>query len=107
MTKASRDKGLRRERMIDTRHQDLKVPCARISAPYKKGADLLIGAIPGRNSLVAEVKARADGSGFKTITKWMGNPPVDALFLIEDRKDPLVVLRWEIYREILEALFGK
>ena len=106
MTKASRDKGVRRERMIVNKHRDLKIPCARISAPYKKGADLLIGAIPDRASLVAEVKGRADGSGFKTITKWMGDPPVDVLFCIEDRKDPLVVLRWETYREIVEALRG-
>ena len=76
MTKASRDKGVRRERMIVNKHRDLNIPCARISAPYKKGADLLIGAIPDRASLVAEVKGRADGSGFKTITKWMGEPPV-------------------------------
>ena len=55
---------------------------------------------------MAEVKDRADGSGFKTITKWMGEPPVDVLFCIEDRKDPLVVLRWETYREIVEALRG-
>ena len=107
MTKASRDKGVRRERMIVNRHQDLKIPCARISAPYKKGADLLVGAIPGRESLVAEVKGRADGSGFKTIANWMGEPPVDVLFCIEDRKDPLVVMRWEIYREFLEALVAK
>ena len=106
MTKASRDKGVRRERMIVNKHRDLNIPCARVSAPYKKGADLLIGAIPDRASLVAEVKGRADGSGFKTITTWMGEPPVDVLFCIEDRKDPLVVLRWETYREILEALRG-
>jgi len=92
--------------MIVNKHRDLNIPCARIPAPYKKGADLLIGAIPDRASLVAEVKGRADGSGFKTITKWMGEPPVDVLFCIEDRKDPLVVLRWETYREIVEALRG-
>ncbi|MDP7055592.1 MAG: hypothetical protein QGI61_15665 [Alphaproteobacteria bacterium] len=106
MTKASRDKGVRRERMIVSRHKDLHIPCARISAPYKAGPDLLVGAIPDRASLVAEVKGRAKGSGFKTIVDWMGNPPVDLLFLIQDRRDPLVVMGWATYREFLEALRG-
>ena len=106
LTKKSRDKGLRRERMIVNRHRDLNIPCARISAPYKAGADLLVGAIPDRASLVAEVKARADGSGFKTIVTWMGNPPADLLFLIQDRADPLVVMGWPTYRAFLEKLRG-
>ena len=92
--------------MIVNRHRDLDIPCARISAPYKAGADLLVGAIPDRASLVAEVKGRADGSGFKTILTWMGNPPVDLLFLIQDRSDPLVVMGWPTYREILGRLHG-
>ena len=92
--------------MIVNRHRDLNIPCARVSAPYKAGPDLLVGAIPDRASLVAEVKGRGDGSGFKTIAAWMGHPPVDLLFLIQDRTEPLIVMRWPTYRETLEALHG-
>ena len=77
MTKASRDKGVRRERMIVSRHKDLHIPCARISAPYKAGPDLLVGAIPDRASLVAEVKGRGKARASRpSSTGWETRPSI-------------------------------
>jgi hypothetical protein len=45
--------------------------------------------------LVAEVKARKNGSGFTQLEKWFGEYQV--LFLRRDRADPLVVLPWSTW----------
>ena len=50
-------------------------------------------------ALVAEVKARANGEGFKTIETWLGEN--DLMFLWRDRKDPLVVLPFDNFVEIV------
>ena len=42
--------------------------------------------------LVAEVKARKNGSGFTQLEKWLSE--YDVLFLRRDRADPLVLLPW-------------
>ena len=51
---------------------------------------------------VSEVKSRASGEGFVTIKRWLSD--ADALFLVEDRCKPLVVLPWERWVELLIAL---
>ena len=50
--------------------------------------------------LVAEVKARKNGSGFTQLEKWLGDYQV--LFLRRDRADPLVVLPWSTWEALLE-----
>jgi len=40
--------------------------------------------------MVSEVKTRAGGGDFVTLERWLGEN--DALFLIHDRADPLVVV---------------
>ena len=50
--------------------------------------------------LVAEVKARKNGSGFALLEKWLGEYQV--LFLRRDRADPLVVLPWSTWETLLE-----
>ena len=49
--------------------------------------------------LSAEVKARANGAGFTTLGKWLGN--YDALFLQRNGADPLVLLPWRVWARIL------
>ena len=44
------------------------------------------------------MKARGNGEGFKTLTAWLGGN--DALFLIADRSEPLVVLPWRLWQEL-------
>ena len=97
MSKSQRQKGLRNENRIKDMHNDLGVTATRISAPYKAGPDLQI-TIAGA-CWAGEVKARREAAGWKTIKGWIKN--ANALFLIEDREQPLVVLRWETYATLI------
>ena len=102
MGKASRDKGLRRERAIVELHVKCgihaeRVPLSGASHYQGNGADIDIYA-RGNEALKAEVKARADGGGFKTLAQWLGDN--DALILVRDRATPLVVLPMPTWLEV-------
>jgi hypothetical protein len=97
MAKSQRQKGLRNENKVTKMHHDIGITATRISAPYKAGADLLVE-LPGL-AIKGEVKARANAEGWKTLKGWFGES--DALFLIEDREQPLVCLRWDTYRRLV------
>jgi hypothetical protein len=109
MGKASRDKGLRRERAIVDVHRKSGIHAERVPLSGALGyrgndadVDLYVrGALPVK----AEVKARRDGAGFKTLLAWLGSK--DALVLIQDRTMPLVVVRFDIWLEVARrsALF--
>jgi hypothetical protein len=59
--------------------------------------------IPGQAARsLGEVKSRAGGEGWKTIKEWLGYN--DVLFLKEDKMDPLVVLPWAGFIELLSNL---
>jgi len=45
--------------------------------------------------LCAEVKARKDGQGFKTLANWLGEN--DLIFLKQNYREPLVVMPWKTY----------
>lgn len=103
MSKSQRDKGKRREREIVQKHIAMGVFAERVplsgGAHYKQqGHDIDVYA-RGKDEapLICEVKARANGEGFKTLIDWMGIN--DALFLIADRAEPLVVLPWRTWAE--------
>jgi len=49
--------------------------------------------------LCCEVKGRANGEGFATLERWLGEN--DALFLRRDRAEPVVVLPWRIWAMLL------
>ena len=107
--KRSRDKGARVERKIVHLHKEAGTHAERVP---------LSGAMKFRNTAstdvdvyangethapwVTEVKARAAAAGWKSVVAWLGD--ADALFLVEDRKSPLVVLPWARWLEVLEAL---
>ncbi len=103
MGKASRDKGLRRERAIVEVHTKSglraeRVPLSGALRYQGNGADVDLyvrGAVPVK----AEVKARGEGSGFRTLERWLGGN--DALFLWRDRAAPFVVLPLHIWLEIV------
>jgi hypothetical protein len=102
MGKASRDKGLRRERAIVHIHVKCglraeRVPLSGASHYQSNGADVDIYA-RGTAPLKAEVKARGNGSGFRTLEQWLGSN--DALFLWRDRAAPLVVLPLHVWLEV-------
>jgi hypothetical protein len=105
MGKASRDKGLRRERALVEIHKQSGIAAERVplsgATHYRgNGADIDIYA-RGQSEppLVAEVKARGDGEGFKTLERWLGTH--DALFLWRDRAAPLVVVPLHVWLELI------
>ncbi len=72
----------------------------RVPRTIGNGADIDIYARgPSEPPLVAEVKARGDGEGFKTLERWLGTH--DALFLWRDRAAPLVVVPLHVWLELI------
>ncbi len=102
MGKPSRDKGLRRERAIVDVHRKCGIRAERVplsgALRYRgNGADVDLY-VRGSEPLKAEVKARGEGSGFRTLERWLGNN--DALFLMRDRATPLVVVPLHVWIEV-------
>jgi hypothetical protein len=52
--------------------------------------------------LVAEVKARKSGAGFVMLEQWLNE--FDALFLRRNNADPLVLLPWRVWAQIIERM---
>jgi hypothetical protein len=102
MGKASRDKGIRRERGLVEIHTKCgihaeRVPLSGASHYQGNGADIDLY-VRGREPLKTEVKARGEGSGFKTLQRWLGDN--DALFLWRDHAAPFVVLPLHVWLEV-------
>lgn len=102
MGRVSRDKGLRRERALVDIHTKCgihaeRVPLSGASHYQGNGADIDIH-VRGPQPLKAEVKARGEGNGFKTLQRWLGEN--DALFLWRDRAAPFVVLPLHVWLEV-------
>ena len=101
MGKFQRDKGNRIERELINRLKDSgidakRVPLSGMCEGFK--GDIVL--VANGKDLVAEVKSRAQASGWRTVKVWLGDN--DLLFLREDReKDPLVVMRWEQFLEFI------
>jgi hypothetical protein len=108
MSKSQRDKGLQAERDIVDRHKAIDIHAERYplsGASRFRGSSHDIDLYPfGRDAapLVAEVKARKNGSGFAQLEKWLGDYQV--LFLRRDRADALVVLPWSTWEALLERV---
>ena len=101
----SKNKGNRIEREMVHRYLDNGVFAERVplsgSAGGSFSGDLRIGSLRG------EVKARRAGQGFKTLERWLGGN--DLLFLRRDRAEPIVVMEWQTYMQIMrerEGLYG-
>jgi hypothetical protein len=99
MGKPSRDKGLRRERAIVDIHTKCGLRAERVplsgAVRYRgNGADVDLY-VRGAEPVKAEVKARGEGDGFKTLERWLGAN--DALFLWRDRATPMVVLPLHVW----------
>jgi hypothetical protein len=102
MGKPSRDKGLRRERAIVDIHTKCGLRAERVplsgALRYRgNGADVDLY-VCGAEPLKAEVKARGEGDGFKTLERWLGSN--DALFLWRDRATPMVVLPLHVWLDL-------
>ncbi|WP_203072205.1 hypothetical protein [Falsiroseomonas ponticola] len=104
MGKASRDKGIRRERALVELHTKCgiraeRVPLSGASHYQGNGADIDLH-VRGAEPIKAEVKARGEGNGFKTLQRWLGDN--DALFLWRDRATPFVVLPLHVWLEVAD-----
>ena len=101
--KSSRDKGMRVEREIVNELKELGVDAERVplsgAAGGSFGGDITISADDPIGKLVAEVKARKNGSGFKTIEKWMGD--YDLIFLKKNNQKPIVIMNWELFSKFI------
>jgi hypothetical protein len=102
MGKASRDKGLRRERAIVDIHTKSglraeRVPLSGATHYRGNGADIDLY-VRGAEPIKAEVKARGDGDGFRTLERWLGGN--DGLFLWRDHAAPFVVLPLHVWLEV-------
>lgn len=98
MGQSQRRKGKRIENELVHKHRDLGIDAERVplsgSAGGRFAGDLVID---GR--FKAEVKARSTGEGFKRLEAWLGDH--DMIFLRRDRAEPLVVLPWRTYADLL------
>ncbi len=101
----NRRKGDRVERDLVNRHKSIGIhaeryPLSGASHFRGSGHDLDIYALGESEApLIAEVKSRANGTGFTTLEKWLGT--YDALFLRRTGADPLVLVPWRIWVRIL------
>jgi hypothetical protein len=103
MSRSQRDKGARREREIVNRHLEMGVHADRVGVAYAPGHDIdLFPFGQDAGALVAEVKARKSGEGFKTLESWLGEN--DCLLLWRDRADPMIIIPWRIWELILGRL---
>jgi Holliday junction resolvase len=100
----SRSKGCRREREFVNLHTAMGVHAERVPLSGACGGafsgDIDVYAFgPDEAPLVGEVKARANGEGFKVLEGWMSNS--DVLFLRRDRAEPMVVLPWRTWCRLI------
>lgn len=108
MANKAKRKGDRIEREIVYKHRDLGFECQRIplSGAASHAGEEFSGDIkldlPEVGTLRAEVKARKNGEGFKTLEAWLGSN--DILFLRRDHAEPFIVLPWATYAKLLGKL---
>ena len=110
MGKMQRNKGSRVEReMVALLNESptinsKRVPLSGMQAGYKGDIHIDLAMTPNREqdfTLLAEVKARANGEGFKTLEKWIVD--CDLLILKRDRQDPFVAMPFETFKRLVET----
>jgi Holliday junction resolvase len=100
-----RQKGNRIERELVQRHKDIGVhaeryPLSGASRFRGSGHDIDIYALGSEEApLVVESKARKNGGGFVQLEKWLGE--YDVLMLRRNNADPLVLLPWRVWTQLL------
>lgn len=104
MGKAQRDKGARNERAVVNywREQGIKadrVPLSGAAGGEYAGDVDLYAFGPENAPLIGEVKARGNGGGFKTISKWLATN--DFLVLHEDKQPRLYVVPERVMTRLL------
>ena len=105
MGKSQRDKGARREREVVNHWIARGIKAARVPLSGACGGDYagdldLYAFGKDEAPLIGEVKARATGGGFRTITKWLATN--DFLVLHEDHSERLYVLPERIMQRLIK-----
>jgi Holliday junction resolvase len=100
MASSSKRKGSRIEREIVELHKAAGIDAERIPLSGAAGGSFT-GDVRIDGIGVAEVKARANGKGFATLERWLGDHA--ALFLRRDRSTPLVLLPWGTYLKLIQG----
>lgn len=105
MGKASRDKGGRREREFVNHWRALEVRAERVPLSGAAGGSYTgdVDWYPlGRDEapLVGEIKARKEGAGFKTLTRWLGAN--DFLILHADHSERLYVVPERVIQRLVK-----
>jgi Holliday junction resolvase len=102
-----RRKGDRIEREIVERHSAMGIHAERYplsGASRFRGSDhddiCLFGA--DQAPIKAEMKGRKNGAGFVTLENWIGG--YDVLFLRKDRTDPMVLIPWRVWAQLVERV---
>lgn len=103
--RTSRNKGNRVERELVNKLKDVgfdtvRVPLSGAAEGFK--GDININ-ISSRETLIAEVKARKDGAGFKQLEDWKGDH--DYLFLKRNNCDPMVAMDWDEFLRLLQLAY--
>lgn len=103
--RASRQKGNRVELELVHKHIEIGVHAERYplsGASRFRGSGHDLDVYPfGKDAppIVAEVKSRKGGQGFATLENWLGE--FDALFLKRNNAEPMVVLPWRTWAQLL------
>jgi len=99
--KPSRDKGARVEREIVNLLKENGLFAERVPLSGAAGGSYSGDVRFGKScaNWVGEVKARKDGSGFKTLDRWLGDN--DTLFLKKNNADIMVVLPLDRFLELM------
>jgi Holliday junction resolvase len=108
--KSSRDKGGRVERELVQKLRDagfpdtFRVPLSGAAEGFKGDINIKIcNRKIDSETLVAEVKARKDGTGFKQLEDWKGDH--DYLFLKRNNSDPMVAMDWDEFVRLLALAY--
>lgn len=109
MGKMQRDKGARVERQMVRLFNDYGVDAERVplsgAVQFRdtRGADIDVY-FQGKDNgaMVGEVKARANGSGFKTLINWLGD--ADFLLLKQDHSEPWITMP---FSKLMQAMGKK
>lgn len=108
MSHPNKKRGYNVEIQIRDKHIAAGIPCERVPLSGSMGGkykgDLNIPSV-SHPAFIAECKARRNGSGFAVIEKWLGDK--DILFTKRNNQEPLVVMRFDVYLELMKYFYDQ
>jgi hypothetical protein len=99
----SRNKGGRVERELVNALKAEGIAAERVPLSGAAGGSFSGDIVVGKE-MIAEVKARKNGEGFKTLEDWLGDN--DLLLLKRNNKEPMAVIPWPVLIALLKESNG-